>query len=319
MNKTTDRKYSLDFLKFFSIYWVVLIQHNFAPLGDGVDWHWIAGGELFVVETAFLNFFTPYTMPICFMISGLVAGFTNTFFRYDFKTFFLGKFKRLYLPCIVLGGVFCLIKDHTLLNPRIFLKGYMHFWFVGYLFWFFMMSYWLVRKFGNYIFIIPILFLLLSVLLYAADFDLKTPLTFCENFLYFSTGFCIYLYSNNLKMKWVVPLLFSVVLFLFLDFTFESPIFKLCRVLCVCITILLYAIETNMITKRLQFLFKTSYGVYLFHLIVLWLLYQLVIVVGAGALVVENPWIMCSILAVCSLFISIGLTVLSNKYNFLYI
>lgn len=53
--------------RILAIYWVVLIQHNFAPYHP--DWAWVGNGQYFIFDRVldFTSYITLLTMPLCFL------------------------------------------------------------------------------------------------------------------------------------------------------------------------------------------------------------------------------------------------------------
>ena len=72
----------------FAIYWVVLIQHNFAPYHE--SWGWVGHGEYY--SWVGLGFVTKYitiaTMPLCFFISGYILNYRETLEKCEINKYF---------------------------------------------------------------------------------------------------------------------------------------------------------------------------------------------------------------------------------------
>lgn len=132
MQKDSKSAY-LTIIRLLAIYWVVLIQHNFAPFSCA--WSWIGDGAFyspFDKLTPYTSFITQLTMPACFCISGFLLDRTHGLHRDAFLKFLQQKVSRIYLPCIVFGALFMLIKENTIGVEVLY--GYQHMWFIFYLF-----------------------------------------------------------------------------------------------------------------------------------------------------------------------------------------
>ena len=131
--------------RIFAIYWVVLIQHNFAPYHP--DWAWIGNGQYFIFDRVldFTSYITLLTMPLCFFISGFILHKTGGLYREgNFLFFCINKIKRLYVPCVLFGSIFELIYNGKISWQC--LIGFKHLWFISYLFLYFIVSYFLLRN-----------------------------------------------------------------------------------------------------------------------------------------------------------------------------
>lgn len=69
LRKWKNKKYRADMAlgRILAIYWVVLIQHNFAPYHP--DWAWVGNGQYFIFDRVldFTSYITLLTMPLCFL------------------------------------------------------------------------------------------------------------------------------------------------------------------------------------------------------------------------------------------------------------
>ena len=102
------KKYRADMAlgRIFAIYWVVLIQHNFAPYHP--DWAWVGNGQYFIFDKVldFTSYISLLTMPLCFFISGFILHKTGGLYRdNNFSFFCINKVKRLYVPCVLFSRV----------------------------------------------------------------------------------------------------------------------------------------------------------------------------------------------------------------------
>ena len=101
------KKYRADMAlgRILAIYWVVLIQHNFAPYHP--DWAWVGNGQYFIFDRVldFTSYITLLTMPLCFFISGFILHKTGGLYKEsNFLFFCINKVKRLYVPCVLFGS-----------------------------------------------------------------------------------------------------------------------------------------------------------------------------------------------------------------------
>lgn len=131
--------------RILAIYWVVLIQHNFAPYHP--DWAWVGNGQYFIFDRVldFTSYITLLTMPLCFFISGFILHKTGGLYKEsNFLFFCINKVKRLYVPCVLFGSIFELIYNGKISWQC--LIGFKHLWFISYLFLYFIVSYFLLRN-----------------------------------------------------------------------------------------------------------------------------------------------------------------------------
>lgn len=85
------KKYRADMAlgRILAIYWVVLIQHNFAPYHP--DWAWVGNGQHFIFDRVldFTSYITLLTMPLCFFISGFILHKTGGLYKESNFLFFV--------------------------------------------------------------------------------------------------------------------------------------------------------------------------------------------------------------------------------------
>ena len=136
----------LSLARLFAIYWVVLIQHNFAPFHP--DWNWIGNGEYytqFAPLQPFTDLISMLTMPLCFFISGFVTKNSGVLSRRnEWKLYMWKKMQRLLLPCCFFGIVL-----QSFMQGRVGIESLMglhHLWFIFYLFIFSIIAWWTMRK-----------------------------------------------------------------------------------------------------------------------------------------------------------------------------
>lgn len=202
VKKGEDMTY-VSVLRIVAIYWVVLVQHNFAPFSSA--WGWIAQGEYFDAFKpifSYTKYITSITMPLCFFISGFVMDKTNALNRKKVSEFFLNKTCRIILPCYVWGTVFLLIYNRGVISLE-FLLGYQHMWFLFHLYIIFLMYLLPLRHASNRR-VIMITALTISFYLLSFTIHSNTLHHLLQNAIYFILGVSVsrYSYKLDLVKKW---------------------------------------------------------------------------------------------------------------------
>jgi len=313
-----ENTWYLNILRIFAIYWVVLIQHNFSPFHKGQFWNWVDTHDnlMFPIESKF-SYITIFSMPLCFFISGYVASYTKTFYKNDFKWMLNVKLKRLFIPCVVWGAFFCLVKEHTL-NLKVFTIGYAHLWFVGYLFWFFVISGFIIKYTKidiRYVCIVSLVITIIIQIMMIKDGIVKN---FPLNYTYFLSGYCLRSRVGIISRK-LIGAAFVVICFFYLEYNlvFLQTIYVLLGILLIISFMRKFNIKSSKLTELLN---TTSYGVYIFHLIILWFIYNLIInVFSLNEWMVLNGWYVSTILAGLTIPLSISITIVLRKAGVKYL
>ena len=194
----------LSIARIFAIYWVVLVQHNFAPFHK--SWNWIGNGEFFFNPISEVSqYITKITMPLCFFISGFILEYCKKIEKQSFREFGLEKLKRLLIPCYVFSVFFCFLQTECLSYN--ILLGYKHLWFIFYLFIYFVLSFFLL-KWKNFVWKVCLLCITIFSL-YLSSNLLHSGFLWSITYYYiwFLLGFISSTWSNKINNKIVIFLL----------------------------------------------------------------------------------------------------------------
>ena len=317
------KKYRADMAlgRILAIYWVVLIQHNFAPYHP--DWAWVGNGQYFIFDRVldFTSYITLLTMPLCFFISGFILHKTGGLYKEsNFLFFCINKVKRLYVPCVLFGSIFELIYNGKISWQC--LIGFKHLWFISYLFLYFIVSYFLLRNM-TILKIVGVILgtLVLRTLLKHYDLPVLGIMTY---YIWFLLGILVakkeYMFHKYDKF-YFIGFCFFYLLKIFQirmgggtekgDFLYEIfAVFSLLKIL---------AIISNKIEKYKAFklLDETSYGVYIFHMIFLYVFYCIFKNVIGEQYMIDNEVVLTSILAIFTVPFSIIATLLLQQTKIL--
>lgn len=208
----------------------------------------------------------------------------------------LNKVKRLLIPAYLFGILFSITLSLNTLTIKNITNGYIHLWFLPSLFWCFVFAPVFVRK-RNYI--------IECILLIITFFFIYIPLpqylglgSFHIYFFYFVLGITLAKYQNlfnfifsqkRIKLFLYTIALFSLVFIILFDkngytdqplfrFSYHSALIPIIRIIykITAITSIVITIKhLNLIhdNKLFQTLNRTSYGIYIFHM---WIMYLMI-------------------------------------------
>lgn len=197
---------------------------------------------------------------------------------------------------------------------RVVTIGYGHLWFIGFLFWYFLISWFLLVKFKiNENLAIVVLLVLVFVLSVSTEkrsffYDFPTYYT------YFIAGYCYHRIKSCLQIIGGAIFLFamSIICIYMYNLTFLIPIY--CISSLVLIEVLLGRLPFK-VSNLTTFINNTSFGVYIFHLIWLYLFYFTVIKLGLNDFLISHRLWISSLLAILTIPCSIATTLLLRKLN----
>lgn len=293
----------ISIIRTFAIILVAFIQHSFAPYGN--SWNFIPDIPQNVLigygilGTAFNNI----SMPLLIFISGyLYAKLYLEYGKYhSYSKLIKNKIYRLIIPSYIFGIFFAITlspKFFTLNNLSAILNGYAHLWFLPALFWCFVLSPLFIKR-KKILYEILLLFITFAFIY--IPFPLILGFSFHFYFFYFVLGINIAKYQKilnylNSKESKVLLLFISLTSLLILciydnndytgtpllHFPFNEKILPIIRNIyrfTAIISILVLTIQLvnkfNMTNNKfIQFLDRISFGVYIFHMWIMWLLFK---------------------------------------------
>ena len=321
LDKMKQKIQYLNDARTLAILWVVLIQHNFAPYGSHFGWVPNGSYELFSSDFLFITgYFTCISMPICFFIAGVVACLSTNAVndsngKFSLYQMFKKKTKRLLLPAIIFGIIFQFLIEHAI-SYKAFI-GYMHFWFVIDLFFISLIFLITNDKIGVKLhIIITLVFVILSSLVSNRLFN------FSSGYFYYFWGWLITIYRGKLNKFQMSNIsvfyffFFSVLAFVCLrgkSRDMIEPIFA--------IPVLLVILKNVKFLNNSFWLMlcKYSYGIYIFHMLYLYIIYNGINKSGGNSFLLENATWISSFIAFVTIPLSILTTYLVNKIKLLKI
>ena len=302
----------LSFLRVCSILWVVLIQHNFAPFHS--SWGWLEGGTPQIAETLgdCTWMITALSMPLCMFISGYVLALTKGLER-NAKLFFYKKMNRLLFPCILWGLVFSLLMEGSI-NVSVFWGGYKHLWFLWYLFVFFFVSFLLFRHSNTKI---VVFILVLSLVMYKTNSFFPHTLfhSLCGYYCFFLLGFLLnnrMVYGVVFRYRYFLYFITLLALFVFLFWGNETLryVYSVFGVLSV------YFISDGIMSKvsfssspTFNFIDKHSFGVYIFHLPIMFLFYTII----DKNFIINNAYWLTTFIVLISIPLSCAIDIVTDR------
>ncbi|MBV4178459.1 acyltransferase family protein [Segatella copri] len=318
MNKKNHLDY-LSFARVFAIYWVVLIQHNFAPFHP--DWGWVdCSGypSYFDQLSPFTQLITLLSMPLCFFISGFVTHYSGQLTkRSEWKQYIWKKCQRLLFPCWVFG-VLCELAMYGKVSFDA-LFGIHHLWFVFYLFIISIVAWWTMSS-------TKMTYLLFSVFIAVGCMVISkyTPASKLWGigyyYLWFQFGFLVSAFKDRISgyLRYI-PVFYTGILAIYLLFTnYNLPlsgggrmVYEIAGVAMIIQLFRLlnrrYSPKDNKIWKLMD---GTSYGLYIFHFIILFGFYSFFSSQNHTDWLIENAYWMTTILAFCTIPTSIVATII---------
>lgn len=265
----------LDDARTLAILWVVLIQHNFAPYDSYFGW--VPNGSYGLFNSTFLHlagYFSCISMPLCFFVAGIVAFLSSTRMEdnYSFISLMKKKAKRLLLPAILFGLVFQVLVEHSI-SYKAFI-GYKHMWFIMDLF-IISLVFTIVNERIKHVWHIVLALTAITI----TSFVSNRLLNFCSGYFFYLLGFMVADLNKKHSVKMpdlnslqaISCFLLSVVAFLCLPDKMRRVIQPIVE-----IPVLILILKT---TKFLHCdwwfkLCKYSYGIYIFHMLYLYIIYD---------------------------------------------
>jgi len=318
MNSTKDT-FFLSLARVFSILWVILIQHNFAPYSS--DWGWVIGGSYDLFNASFRRFtsvFTPLSMPIVFCVAGFLFKYKHEE-EGEFLPFIMKKIRRLLIPCYVLGVLFALLKDHSLSIKVLY--GYAHLWFIFDLFVIFFITKFVYCFFPNISVVIHCLIIICGMIV---SVIMNTGYGLVSSYLFFTLGYVLCCLLDYLlrytRLLLVVCIAGFVVKFLFRDCIsgqFLSTAYAVLMLYpCMC---MFYVLSKYPFFKKPWFKFLNcySYGLYLFHMFFLYMFY--IYLNEYNSFLISNSCWISTTIAISTIPMSIYVTYLVRKLGIRFI
>lgn len=315
INNENKETIFLSIARVFAIFWVILVQHNFAPYSK--EWGWCELDNNIFNGFIWTGIITPCTMPIVFC----VAGFLFLYKKGDdalWNPFIKKKIIRLLIPCLVLGVVFSLIKEHRI-TLRVF-YGYAHLWFIFDLFVIFIVAKFL-KHFTKY-FITANFCVIFLGLLVGYESNINGIYVLATSYMFFFLGYCLcWKFDEISKYKYIMYIICIVgvvVKICFKDYINGQIINTLYATLMLFpILFVFYALQKKEKLFNNHFfiiLSKYSYGCYLFHMIFLYIIYDYL--KFYQDFLVSNYWWLSTVIAFSTIPLSIMTTYLVNKIGF---
>lgn len=305
----------LSLARIFAIYWVVLIQHNFAPYHE--SWGWVGHGEYYswVGLGLVTKYITIATMPLCFFISGFILNYRETLEKCEINKYVKTKVLRLLLPCILFGVLFEYLRTGSV-TYHTFL-GYSHLWFIFDLFIYFILALFVFRFKNPWIQLV--VFIGALMLSYVSKIlGIGSLENLFSYFLWFQIGFISCYFKDYIfnRVHYVLlsfGLVFAATILFSNDngvlwsvYPFFAILFLLCTARYICKR---FNLEQSKLLKSLD---NASYGVYIFHMIWLYVFYQILLQIQPSWLI-DYRLILSSVLAVSTIPVSILTTKLLKK------
>lgn len=303
----------LSVLRILAIYWVVLIQHNFAPFSSA--WKWVGEGKyiyMFAPLFDYTKFITVLTMPLCFFISGYIMDYTGSVNKKSFKDFIWGKLYRILFPCYLFGAFFMVICNAGTFSFK-FLLGFQHMWYLFYLFIFFVIFAQPLRKASN----VRVIIILMAVLsmYYTSNF---IPSNTLHGLLYESIYFILGVSASRFSylLEYVKSRSAFFIIFV-LAFIYQYKGIEGGYIAPVILMLLVIFRKMDMTKIAKSSLFKilnsTSYGVYIFHMIIQYVIYRTMIFYFSEQFIIDNAMWLTSAISITLIPLSILVTLVLKK------
>lgn len=318
---STQNKY-LNYLssaRLFAIYWVVLIQHNFAPFHP--SWGWIGDGEIdvYIPLKYLFRFVTYITMPLCFFVSGFLAHNTNSLVnRKKWKDYFWKRIVRLLFPCWIFG-VICQLLMYGKVSVDAF-TGIHHLWFIYFLFIISSLAWFTMRK-NNYKYVgLSFLFAFILIVLSKIYCNYKLY-ELGIYFIWFILGYIISLYRDYIRAYiCYIPIFYFLILAIYLilnsiNFSKAWVVLLVYEFIGIAMTIYIFRyIQYSKIsiipTKVFNLMNSTSYGVYIFHFLYLFSFYSIIKNNALDVWMINNSYWMTTVLAILTIPFSVITTLI---------
>lgn len=301
MSKTNFAEVSI--IRTVTVILVAFIQHSFAPYGNA--WNFIPEipNNILIGYGIMATIFNNISMPLLIFISGYLYArlYIENGKYHSYSKLISNKIHRLLVPAYIFGIIFSLTLTPEFLtfsNCSNIINGYAHLWYLPVLFWCFVIAPLFIERKR---WIIEVILLLMTFVFIYVPLPRILGLGFHMYFFYFVLGINIAKYQNILRYfgnVWrKVLLYFITIICLFilclydkngytdnslLLFSFSEKIIAIIRNMyrvTAIISILILTIQiTNKVNivdnKFFRFLDKTSFGVYIFHMWIMWLFFK---------------------------------------------
>lgn len=314
IKKEKSEKYSI--IKTISMILVVIAHVTRFYTGKGVVQPLNTSSSLNYIT----NFIYGFHMPLFIFISGAVYYFCiYDLGKYkDKKRFIISKFKRLIIPYLIFGLFYVtpvMIKFHFT-NDSIFkyiIKGILlcgdsrHLWFLYYLFIYFIIYYFIFKNTNK----LKILCLLnvLYIVLNSMKISIISNLALYA--LFFNLGMIFDLYYERIKMIFkknkYIYLAFILLIIAYIFLIQYCSIGILNNIVGLLISLFLIMIVPLKMNKMLNFLSNYSMGIYLFHPMIIYIMFYYF---GRYNI---SPYVLSIFVFVVTILISILLTFIVKK------
>lgn len=307
---------NLSILRIIAIYWVVLWQHNFAPFSKA--WGWVCGGvysNTFGNVPLICNAMTHLTMPACFFVSGAVFSLTKSSGRKPLD-FFEKKTMRILIPCLLFGCLFQIIMEHQI-TLRDQMGGYKHMWFLWNLFCFMITTYAVMHR--TKIYGLFFLYAAYTICVKCLWYQIPEILKWYDYYHYFLLGVGIYYFSVKrqiIRYSLIIIMGIGIITVELLGKNLDTWLF-LWEII-VILELLKFIPSKIISSKTFAFVDRTSFGVYIFHMIWLYIFYQLCLYAIPAFLISNRMW-MTTVMAMLTIPLSLLSTIFIQKTKFLRI
>lgn len=290
----------ITFVRVVFIMLVVSVQHSLGPYGKA--WNFAtAPSDVLRIYDILQIIVDTLTMPMLFFISGhLFAILSVEFHKYQgYNVLLLKKVKRLIFPAIVFGVLFCMtLRGDLRLRP--ISNGFAHLWFLPSLFWCFVIGFFLLKVQSFVGRIISLLSVLVFIYIPLPEYFGWGEFHHFLFFFYF--GILIGIYRTQICHLFNNAFFYGTAIFLFSftlvalvacdhqicsePFLFGIPyenyslpilryLYKIFGLILITITLAKYANCLKIYEmKWYKFLDKTSFGLYIFHMWLMWLAFK---------------------------------------------
>lgn len=296
MDTTQPKLQNVIILRSFAIVAVVL-YHCYCPWLYA--WNWVETPARpiysFIMEVMLVG-----RMPLFVFVSGyLFSHLYNDRGKYQrFMPFLNNKFKRLLVPLFLFAGLMCICLHQNYINAIVWNSGF-HLWFLKMLFWSFVVC-WFIARYVKYMYL-EMCALAISVLIMFIPFPNIFELSqFSKYFAFFLSGYLFYKYRNHLLIITGSRLAGGGIMLIYIilcivcllryknnpqraveDIIHTDSIVAICRYVLRPVTVIMSFLlvdwvlskRKTAIPKIFDSLNKMSYGIYLFHMLFIQLIY----------------------------------------------
>lgn len=301
MGKTNIAEVSI--IRTLAVILVVFIQHSFGPYSNA--WNFVPEipNNILIGYGIMATIFNNISMPLLIFISGYLYArlYIENGKYHSYSKLVCNKIHRLLIPAYIFGVIFSLTLTPEFLtfsNLSEIVNGYAHLWYLPALFWCFVFAPLFIERKK---WIIEVILLLITFVFIYVPFPRILGLGFHMYFFYFVLGINIVKYQNILRyfdkdINRVLLLFITIICLIILciydgnDYT-DNPlllfpfnekivaiirnIYRLTAIVSILILTIQIANKFNIVNNNFfRFLDKTSFGVYIFHMWIMWLLFK---------------------------------------------